>query len=43
MRVYELETDQKFSQKTINNLMRRNKYLEGMAKEYDLNKTTTEF
>lgn len=32
MRVYELETDQKFSKKTITDLMKRNKYLEAMVK-----------
>lgn len=38
MRVYEMETEQKFSKKTMADLMRRNKYLEAMVKEIDLNK-----
>ena len=36
MKIYELETEKKFNHRTMQDLMKRNKYLEAMVKEFNL-------
>jgi hypothetical protein len=38
MKIYELETEQKYNKKSITDLMKRNKYLEGLVKEFNTNR-----
>ncbi len=38
MKIYELQTERKFNTRTIQDLMKRNKYLEAVVKQFNMSK-----